>query len=751
MLSWMKRLPGYVRLWTRDHSTLLGVHLRAPKRYNQILIVGCLIAALTVGVTMISIWMRHDATILGAQKRVLDIANVIAAHAQQNTDAADEILRNINSSIEDMNLENETDFIKYYQSYQSYKYLSDRVIGLKQINSVLLVNLHGRLINNSSRFLFDEYDLSNRDHIRYQMNNLNDKESYYVGRPQLGSFSNEIFLPISRISKNQAGKKIGIIVAGLKDRYFSEFYKSLNLPAGYVVSIVHSDASEFTSFPQADDMNANYPAWALKVKEASQGGAGVLIVNDIKNPDGGDMFSRMVALKAINGSPLVAAVSLRLDFYLARWKHNSILAGLGSCILALIIVWTTFYSRRMFIRLESARLEALAHAGVKTRFLAAISHEIRTPMNVISGSSELLLDYELAPEPKKHAAAIARSSKHLLHLINDVLDFARLEAKMDRIETSTFELRPALENTFEIARFLPDAEGLSLRLVMADDLPQFLNGDCGRMSQVLLNLLSNAVKFTDYGSVELAVTYEAGKTLVLAVSDTGCGITDQDLATLFEPFDRGQGVNRIEGTGLGLAICKQLVETMNGSIHFRSTVGCGSTFTVELPMVRAFTVPKPASAQVANRTHDAPQALNVLVVEDFAANRMLLDAVLRKLGHKTQLANNGVEALDIVKRRRFDVIFMDVQMPHMDGIEATRHIRCMPDPVGQAPIIALTAFVEPEQRAEMLEAGMDDILAKPFQKDQIASVLSRFAPGSDDGSNAHREQPRCGQDVSFQR
>jgi CheY-like chemotaxis protein len=278
----------------------------------------------------------------------------------------------------------------------------------------------------------------------------------------------------------------------------------------------------------------------------------------------------------------------------------------------------------------------------------------------------------------------------------------------------------------DIAWLLPGASKLSIRLTVSDATPPFLIGDWGAMTQILLNLLSNAIKFTEKGWVELSVDFDQKSSqLLLKVSDTGWGITPAYREIIFQPFERGRAAGSIcDGTCLGLTMVKQLTDRIGESIRLLDTSGAGSTFIVELPMAATSSVPGHTVAKRSPEVAHGSQSLRILVAEDVAANRMVIEALLRKQGHSVHLSSNGLEALEAINKWHFDAVLMDVQMPEMGGIEATRTIRKMPGPAGKIRIIGLTAFLEPEQHALMLDAGMDLCLTKPLQTPDLFAALT---------------------------
>jgi len=379
--------------------------------------------------------------------------------------------------------------------------------------------------------------------------------------------------------------------------------------------------------------------------------------------------------------------------------------------------------------LERARDEALKAARLRSEFLANMSHEIRTPLHGLMGMLDLVLAGEL-PEPLRDYARTAReSARHLLALLNDILDLSRLEAGAMPLEEAPVDVASVVRSCAALMAAQARDKGLDLRIDLDPALPATVLGDEARLRQVLFNLLSNAVKFTERGEVAVGARREEGE-LVLWVRDTGIGIPPERLEAVFDAFTQGDGsiTRRYGGTGLGLAISRRLTEAMGGRLQVRSTPGRGSTFTVRLPLREVAALPPARAARPTKDEDDAPpreiSGARVLVVEDNPVNRKLAQAMLAKLGCRVALAEDGEQGVERAAREAFDLIVMDCQMPVMDGFEATRRIRAG-GPNAETPIVAVTANAMPEDQAQCLTV-MDDYLSKPLGLDQLAECLRRW-------------------------
>ncbi len=396
--------------------------------------------------------------------------------------------------------------------------------------------------------------------------------------------------------------------------------------------------------------------------------------------------------------------------------------------------------------LDTLRREAQAANRAKSFFLANVSHEIRTPLNGVIGAVQLLDDQAVTQEQKDLLRAADTSGRALLRIVDDILDFSRIVEHGIRMEKIAFRREDLVTNVFSALAAPAEHKGITLRHSFAEDVPPYLVGDPARLSQIVMNYVGNAVKFSDGGTVEVRVSREAapegrcdGNTacdmIRVEVCDEGIGLTEEAAARVFETFEQAENATaRIYGgTGLGLSIARNLAELHGGTTGVRSTPGKGSTFWFTFPLVVAARPAEQVEVTPAPGPAGFDQA-RVMVVEDNRTNQFIIRKFLARLGIDPEIATDGVEAVETAARRRFDLIFMDIQMPRKSGIEATRDIR-RGGLNRDTPIVALSANVMPEQRAAYLAAGMNGCIGKPFSLGDITASLDRFvAPGDQEAA-----------------
>ncbi|CAH0535084.1 Sensor histidine kinase RcsC [Vibrio stylophorae] len=373
---------------------------------------------------------------------------------------------------------------------------------------------------------------------------------------------------------------------------------------------------------------------------------------------------------------------------------------------------------------QQAKLRAEASERSTREFLAMINHELRSPLNGLLGAAELLYDTTLTSHQTKLLSTCRQAGELLRSVINDLLDYSKMNAGMMELVARSFSIHQMLDSVKAMFQLRADEKQLELSLCSHDPMPEMLIGDSDRILQIMVNLVGNALKFTEQGRVQVDCYWKDG--LTFQVKDTGAGIALSEQHKLFQPFQQvdSSTTRQHEGTGLGLAICHQLSQLMGGQITLQSELGLGACFTVHLPLQAACSTGSLDVHQ--GRLDDTETSFaerHILVVEDLTTNQLIIDMMLKKINVPHAIASNGVQALEKLDAESFDLVLMDCRMPVMDGYEATRQLR---QKGMMLPVLALTAGTTKEERQACFDAGMDDILTKPYQLEELKRMLCHY-------------------------
>jgi signal transduction histidine kinase/ActR/RegA family two-component response regulator len=417
------------------------------------------------------------------------------------------------------------------------------------------------------------------------------------------------------------------------------------------------------------------------------------------------------------GSTIQGVLRLREQGTQVQWL--TLICALMGAVIA-VMIW-------LMGHLRAARSAADRARKLQSEFLANVSHEIRTPMNGVIGTADLLLETDLTSEQREQIEVIRGCALNQVELLNQILDQSKMDSGLLLLESTAFSPKALLDQMERTFRGSAVRKGLSLRLLISEEFPEAVRGDALRIMQVLSNLINNAIKFTESGGVELRAGCRGEERFAhfeFVVSDTGIGIPPDKLSTIFEKFHQADSstTRRFGGTGLGLSISRQLAEMMGGTLTVESTPGQGSKFTFRVSLL-VEAVKREETKNAAKKPEAPLLDWRVLVVEDNVVNQRVCAEMLRRMGAAVSLAASGSEAITHCRENQFDAVFMDCHMPGMDGFEATKAIRALPNGCSQVPIIALTAGGAGYERGKALESGMSAFLTKPINRDLIVTTL----------------------------
>lgn len=627
----------------------------------------------------------------------------------------------------------------------------DSGLDLRRLNFPELVGLRvfdadGDLLYASESKTTKRVNIRDRDYYKVWLGNTRDDVffsaavvSIITGRPAMF---------VAKPVRDQNGKLVGVVSASIELEYFQQLFQSMTIGRDGAIAVYRTD--NFRSVmrwpPIKDWLNTELPPTTpTRIAIASGKTSGTLTLRSAA-----DGVERIYSFRVLDNYPFVVAAGIGRHAALAGWRLRSSLVGSVSMLLIVLLLATVYSLSQAEFRLQelnsdlerrvASRTEELERARVaaedaslaKSQFLTNMSHEIRTPMNGIVGMIDLLRLEGVTPMQADRLETIDQSARHLLGVLSSILDISKIEAGKFVIEEGHVSLAGILHTVQTMLAERARSRNIELQ-IDAPELPANLGGDSTRIQQALLNYANNAVKFTNAGKVVLRCRIEADRQdSVLArfeVEDTGIGVPPEAVGRLFSAFEQADNsaTRRHGGTGLGLAITKRLAELMGGDVGVESVEGRGSKFwfTVPLRKIDAQSVPTPP------RTKDAESLLRggfagqlVLVVDDDPVNREIAETLVRSVGFSVHCARDGEEAIKRATTTMYSAILMDIQMPGVDGIEATRRIR-KHGLSSTTPIIAMTAHAFLHEKAVCIASGMDDFLTKPFRADELFAILLR--------------------------
>ena len=716
-----------------------------------VLIVATIVLIATiVGGNLFFLNNLRESLLLATEANLSRHSLMLAEQTDRSFKSVDLVLSSIADYIGRQGVSDSDSYNQSMSRYETFLLLKEKISGLPHVEAVTMIDAKGKLINFSRSWSIPEVNVRDRDY--YMVLKDDPSPESFISMPVRNRATGTWNIYIARRLNDPDGAFLGLVLGAISMQYFENFFGSTVLGAGNTVSMVRDDGTLLARFPRSDQIGT---ASSMSARRALNAG-GI-----VRETSSSDKERRIVSARQLANYPVAISVTQTEESALIEWRRMAALLAVASLGCCLLIAIAAFVIARWWRDRDRAVHAAQAASHAKSSFLAVMSHEIRTPMNAVLGLAASLLTTPLTDEQRRSVVAMHDAGDNLLELLNDILDFSKLEAGRITFESIAFSPDTLVDNAVSVIGPRASAKRLNLKTVKESALPLALIGDPGHIRQILLNLLSNAVKFTETGEVVVTTRCLArddnDATIEWSVSDSGIGIAPDRVKDLFKDFTQADNSisRRFGGSGLGLSICKRLVEQMGGDISLVSAPSKGSTFrfSLRLPVTQEVALlghdePEPMFAELRAHIAQLGRTLRVLVADDNATNRLVASKMLKEFDVQTTMACDGAEAVAAAIQFDYDVILMDVRMPEMDGLQATRTIRTHGGRLAEVPIIAFTANAFLDDVNACREAGMNGFVAKPVRKKELVGAIMRAlrdaradAANAGPGTSAAAEPP----------